>query len=71
MACDCAFGNTEQHPRYVPNLYTLDDYVFHIQALVSAGYNVVHKTQAMFLNIGTMKGHITKCQAPDSAFKEA
>ena len=71
MACDRAFGNIERHLRRVPNLYTPDDYVFHIKRSVSAGYKVVRMTQAMFLDIGVMKGHITRRQAPGSTFKDA
>lgn len=71
MACDRAFGNIERHLRRVPNLYTPDDYVFHIKASLSAGYRVVHMTQAMFLDFSVMKDHITERQAPGSTFKDA
>lgn len=71
MVCDHAFGSTEQHLRRVPNLYVPNDYIFHIEVSVSAGYKVMHMTQAMFLNTGIMEGHITKCQALGSTLEEA
>ncbi|KAK4328322.1 hypothetical protein Pmani_001265 [Petrolisthes manimaculis] len=34
MACDHAFGNIERHLRHVPNLYTPEDYAYHIEQSV-------------------------------------
>ncbi|KAK3878144.1 hypothetical protein Pcinc_017205 [Petrolisthes cinctipes] len=70
MACDHAFGNIERHQKRVPNLYTPEDYAFHIEQSVSRRYKVVCMNQAMFLNFGVLQNHI-KRQAPGRTFKDA
>ncbi|KAK3885017.1 hypothetical protein Pcinc_010672 [Petrolisthes cinctipes] len=71
MACDRVFGNIERHLRCVPNLYTPEDYAYHIEQSVSRRYKVVRMKQAMFLNVGVLQNHITKRQAPGRTFKDA
>ncbi|MPC63494.1 hypothetical protein E2C01_057592 [Portunus trituberculatus] len=64
MACDRVFSNIERHLRCVQNLYTPDDYIFHITVSVYVEYKVLQMTKVMFLNIGIWNAHITKHQTP-------